>query len=264
MDLGLRYQNGSYCTKEKGSVLFPSFLFYKSLIPIIIRASKKAKKNNYSYEEWVESSLRVVKGLENVGVKFHIDGIDNIKLLDGKPAVIIANHMSTLETFALAGILYPHLRITFVVKKELLEIPVFKHIMISRNPVAVTRENPREDLKKVLEEGTKRIREGYSVVIFPQTTRLYEFDVKEFNSIGVKLAKKAETAILPLALKTDAWQQGKLIKDFGKINPNKEVYFIFGRPVQVKGSGQEEHKEVTRFISENLTKLNVPVKNPNG
>ncbi len=263
MKLGLNYINGGYTTVQKNKVFFPSLIFYKKLIPIILNASKKAKKHNYSYEEWVESSLNVIRSLEESGVEFHIDGIDNINLLQKNPAVVIANHMSTLETFILAGILYPHLRITFVVKKQLTEIPIFKHIMISTNPIAVTRKNPREDLKMVLEEGTKRLSDGYSVIIFPQTTRLYEFDVKEFNSIGIKLAKKANVPIIPLALKTDAWQQGKLIKDFGKIDPSKKVYFYFGKPIHIKGLGQEEHKEVIKYITKHLIKLNVPVKNLN-
>lgn len=261
MELKLNYQSGRYHTEGAKKSLFPTFFFYKRLISIILNASEKAKKNEYDYNEWVLDNMRVIKNLERVGINFQIEGIDNISSLEGKPSVIIANHMSTLETFTLGGILFPIQKITFVVKQKLVEMPVFKHIMLSRNPIAVTRVNPREDLKKVLEEGTKRLEEGFSVVIFPQTTRCYNFDAKEFNSIGVKLAKRANVPIIPLALKTDAWANGKLIKDFGKIDISKKVYFIFGSPLYVEGLGQNEHKEVVRFISDNLERLGVPVKN---
>ncbi len=255
----LVYENGTYKTPVKGSVRFPNLIFYKKLVNIIVNASRKAKRGRYSYEEWIEDNLRVIKNLEGIGVEFEIRGIEKIIPLQGRPSVIIANHMSTLETFTLAGILYPFLKVTFVVKESLVKIPVFKHIMRSRKPIIVTRVNPREDLKKVLEDGVKRLSEGYSIIIFPQTTRVYVFDPNEFNSIGVKLAKRAGVPVIPLALRTDSWQQGKIIKDFGKIDTNLKVSFIFGEPVFIEGNGQKEHKEVLNFIVENLKELQVPV-----
>lgn len=255
----LEYKDGIYETQEKGRSVFPNVEFYKDLLGIILRASKKAKRGDYTYQEWIEDNIRVIRSLEKVGVEFNIKGIENLSLLEGRPVVVIANHMSTLETFTLGGILYPYLKVTFVVKESLVKLPVFKHIMISRNPITVTRVNPREDLKKVLEDGTQRLSDGYSVIIFPQTTRVYEFDTKEFNSIGVKLAKRANVPVVPLALKTDCWSQGKLIKDFGKINIDKKAYFILGKPLTIEGNGQKEHKEIVSFISENLKKLDVPV-----
>lgn len=258
-ELGLKYQEGHYKTTDAGYSHFPSLKFYSKLLRIIFKASKKAKNGNYEYIEWVEDSLAVLKILESVGVEFEINGIDNIKSLEGEPAVFVANHMSTLETFTLGGILYPHQRVTFIVKESLVKLPVFKHIMVSRNPVTVTRRNPREDLKKVLEEGPERLKKGLSIIVFPQTTRVYHFDEKEFNSIGVKLAKKADVPVIPVALKTDCWRQGRIIKDFGKIDISKKAYFIFGKPIKIEGNGQREHKEVIEFISENLKKIDVPV-----
>ncbi|MCX7990865.1 MAG: 1-acyl-sn-glycerol-3-phosphate acyltransferase [Proteobacteria bacterium] len=256
----LKYQEGSYKTGTKEKSLQPSLKFYIELTGIILNASKKAKRGYYDYDEWIKDNIRVIRKLEDVGLEFDITGIDNLGLLEGKPAVIIGNHMSTLETFTLGGILYPYLKVTFVVKESLVKMPVFKHIMISRKPIAVTRANPREDLKKVLEEGEKRLLDGYSVIIFPQTTRCYEFDSREFNSIGVKLAKRADVPIIPLALKTDGWSQGKVIKDFGKIDTSKKAYFIFGKPIFIEGNGQKEHREVVNFIADNLKKLGVTVK----
>jgi 1-acyl-sn-glycerol-3-phosphate acyltransferase len=160
--------------------------------------------------------------------------------------------MSTLETFVLPAIIHPIKKITFVVKKDLMEYPIFKHIMLSRDPIAVSRENPREDLKMVLDEGIKRLRSGLSIVVFPQTTRSNTLDPSQFNTIGIKLALKADVPIIPIALKTDAWGTGKIIKDFGKINPEKKVYFSFGEPLRIKGRGVEEHKRIIQFISTKL------------
>ena len=90
------------------------------------------------------------------------------------------------------------------------------------------------------------------MAVFPQTTRGTDFKPKQFNSIGVKLAQKAGVPVLPLALKTDAWTNGKLIKDLGKIHPEVSTHFAFDAPITVKGKGKEEHQQVIDFISRKL------------
>ena len=194
----------------------------------------------------------VLRALESVGVKFEITGVDNIRKLDA-PGVFIGNHMSILETFVLPAIIAPFRDTTFVVKQSLVEYPVFKHVMRSRNPVTVTRTNPREDLRAILEGGEQRLKAGISIVIFPQTTRTAVFDPTDFNSIGVKLAKKAGAPIVPFALKTDAWGNGRYLKDFGRIGPASKVHFAFGEPLWVRDRGREEHEQIVRFISDKLT-----------
>jgi len=116
----------------------------------------------------------------------------------------------------------------------------------------VGRDNPREDLKIVFEEGQKRLEADISIVIFPQTTRSVEFDPKKFNTLGVKLAKRCNVPVVPFALKTDAWGLGRHIKDFGPIRPEKTVHIHFGEPMAVGGSGKEEHNTVVAFIEKNL------------
>jgi len=104
----------------------------------------------------------------------------------------------------------------------------------------------------VLEGGEQRLKAGISIVVFPQTTRTPTFDPTDFNSIGVKLAKKAGAPIVPIALKTDAWGNGRYLKDFGRIKPSSKVHFAFGNPLWVKDRGREEHEEIVRFISDKM------------
>jgi 1-acyl-sn-glycerol-3-phosphate acyltransferase len=159
--------------------------------------------------------------------------------------------MSFLETLLLPGLILPH-PVTFVVKQSLLEYPVFKHVMRSSNPIAVSRTNPRQDLKTVLEEGVKRLEAGFSVVVFPQSTRSHVFDPSSMSSIGVKLAKKANVPIVPLALKTDALRNGSILKDFGKIDHHIPVRLAFDAPIRVSGKGNEEHELINGFIERKL------------
>jgi 1-acyl-sn-glycerol-3-phosphate acyltransferase len=58
--------------------------------------------------------------------------------------------------------------------------------------------------------------------------------------------------VVPLALKTDAWGTGKIIKDFGPVDKNKKVFFAFGEPMKIKDRGSEEHQKVIDFIQNNL------------
>jgi 1-acyl-sn-glycerol-3-phosphate acyltransferase len=251
----LAYHNDTYMTPPHRpsfpARILPSFTFYSRLISIVFRASRLAKRGRYKTAEWCASSLETMRALEDVGVRVEISGVDSFRSLQG-PCVFIGNHMSTLETFVLPAIISAFKDSTFVVKQSLVDYPVFKYVMRSRNPVTVGRSNPREDLKAVLDGGTERLRSGISIVIFPQTTRADAFDPAQFNTIGVKLAKKAGVPVVPVALRTDAWGNGKFLKDFGKISPEKLVYFAFGKPMMISDRGTEEHQAVIEFIERRL------------
>jgi 1-acyl-sn-glycerol-3-phosphate acyltransferase len=256
---GIIYKNDIYKTGFRNvslmAKIMPSFIFYCKILPIIFKAGYQAKRCMYDSSEWAKSSLAVFRALESVGIKVEITGIENFKTLDS-PCVFVANHMSTLETFVLPSIIAPFMEVTFVVKKSLVEYPVFKHVMRSRNPVTVGRTNPRDDLKAVLEGGAQRLKDGISIIIFPQSTRASVFDPSKFNTLGTKLAKRANVPIVPIALKTEAWSEGKYLKDLGRIFPSKDVYFAFGKPILVKDRGDEEHCKIIEFISSKLREWN--------
>ncbi len=124
--------------------------------------------------------------------------------------------------------------------------------MRSRNPIALERKHPREDLVKVMTDGTERLKNGFSVVAFPQSTRTVQFDEAEFNSLGVKLAKKAGVRIIPVAIKTDFWGNSKIFKTFGKLDRKKIIYMEFGEPLTVEGNGSNEHQKCVNFIKTKL------------
>ena len=252
------YRTGGHARRWLAG-LWPSLAFYSYILSIVFRASAKARRGIYDDAAWSASSLETIRALEHVGARLDISGLDHVAALEG-PCVFIGNHMSTLETFVLPVLLVPFKEITFVVKQSLVEYPVFGHVMRSRDPVTVGRTNPRDDLKSVLEGGAERLAKGISIVIFPQTTRTAAFDPKEFNTIGVKLAKRASVPVIPFALKTDAWGNGRLHKDFGRVDISKTVHFAFGAPLRIVGRGSEEHETIIRFISAHLTEWGGMVK----
>ncbi len=248
------YDTSPGTTRRLGDLLScgtRSYFLYQLCVNVVFRFSCDINRGRYSDAGWNEISHKALALLEGCGAKIHIRGLSFVDKPAG-PAVIVGNHMSVLETFILPSILLPRRKITFVVKKSLMTYPVFGTIMRATSPIAVTRENPIEDFRTVMNEGEALIKNGYSIIVFPQRTRTTVFAPEEFNSIGVKLAKKTGVPLIPLALKTDFWGNGKLVKDFGALNRRSEVHFEFGEPLAVHGNGKAEHQHVVSFIQERL------------
>jgi 1-acyl-sn-glycerol-3-phosphate acyltransferase len=238
---------------------FPTAAFYARVARVVLRSSHAARKGRFGDEDWARASHAVREAFERTGARITIEGTGHFARLQ-EPCVFIGNHMSTAETFLLASIIRPYCPVTFVVKQALVEYPVFKHIMLSRDPIVVGRVNPREDLKAVLDGGRERLARGVSLVIFPQRTRTVTFDREAFNTIGVKLASRAGVPVIPLALKTDAWSNGRLFKDYGRFRPHEPVHFAFGEPLRIDGNERAVHNEVIAFIEERLRAWGVPLK----
>jgi 1-acyl-sn-glycerol-3-phosphate acyltransferase len=231
---------------------FPGLVFYSRFVMIICNASIRSKQGRYDKTQWCRSSFDILKAMERIGVRFDISGVEHLQGLK-TPCVVVANHMSVLETVILPYVIQSFRDVTFIVKESLMDYPVFKHILRARNPIVVNRVNPRQDLKTVMAVGAERLKQGISVVVFPQTTRSIAFDPHKFNSLGVKLAARAMVPVVPLALATDAWGNGQYIKEFGKIDVAKTVHFSFGRPMPIDGRGIAEHQAIIEFIRNQLT-----------
>lgn len=250
------YQGTTYKSPERKigwfARLFPSAAFYFKNFMVVWRASYASKRGQYASTDWHSSSTNIVRILEESGCHFDVTGLEHLQNIE-RPCIFIGNHMSTLETFVLPSLIMPHgFDLTYVIKRSLVDYPVFGNVVKTRDPVVVDRVNPREDLKVVMEEGVKRLEQGRSLIIFPQHTRTVEFDPKQFNSIGIKLAKKANALVIPVALLTWAWSAGKLIKDFGPVCPERTIHFAFGEPFEVTGKGQEEQQRIVDFIQQHL------------
>ena len=210
---------------------------------------------------WGLCCFRTYQKAEKFGIKVTVDGWENRKDYKG-PVVYLANHMSTLETIMLPPILLTYGPFNVFVKASLSRLPALKRAAVHMGLIPLGRKSPREDLMQVFNEGVARIREGNSVLIFPQGSRERVFSRKIYSSIGAKLAEKAGVPVIPIAVKTDCSPtrpDGKgWLKDFGTVDPSKEIRLRCGPPIT--GSSKEMHQKVFDWIKAQLEEWGLPTE----
>jgi len=232
-------------------LLLRSRVYYiTAFIRILLRYRQQGLSGRFDASTWARAAVEIFQIIESCGGIFHIAGLDKPRRIDG-PLVFIANHMSTMETLILPSLVFPHQKAVFVVKQQLRDLPLFG--IYVQDCIAVTRTSPADDFKQVMAFGAEKIARGYSVIIFPQATRSTVFNPEKFNTLGIKLARRAGVPAMPIALKTDFWGTGALLKDFGPINTGIPIHIEFGEPVSVSGSGKTEHERVVAFIRDRIT-----------
>lgn len=229
-----------------------TFWYHRRLLGVIMKGGRLSRSGGWTRDAWQDLSLDMWRGVEGCRGRLTVCGCEHLAALQS-PAVIVANHMSVLETFTIPAVVLPFQHMTFVVKESLMTVPLFRDVMAGVRPISVRRENPREDFKKLMDEGPAVLAGGRSIVVFPQSTRSVVFKPEEFNTLGAKLAKKAGVPLLPLALKTDFHGLGKMVRDFGPVDRNKAVHFAFGPPMAVEGNGREAHEASVNFIAKTFS-----------
>lgn len=225
--------------------------FHYGYFKEIFRSRSLALKGLYDNPAWCESSARILDLIENCGGKIQVEGIEKLLSVEG-PVVVAGNHMSTLETFVLPTFVTRYKPVTFVVKESLTRGNLFGPIMRSRNPISVGRTNPREDLVAVLEEGSALLKKGMSIIVFPQSTRTTDFNPAEFNSIAVKLAARAKVPLIPVALRTDFWENGRIVKELGRIFRDRKINISFGDPLLPTEDSRKNQEVLLKFVVDHL------------
>lgn len=224
------------------------FYFYKEFIKKLFRTRKAVIKGE-GMAPILKGSSEVIELCESVGGRVEITGLENLRSVSGG-VVIAANHQSTLETLLFPTIMDGLKPVTFVVKKSLVTGWAFGPIMRLFNPIALDRKEPKVDLNKVMKDGTAALQEGKSVVLFPQGTRCKGFDPSTFNSLAVKLAKRAGVPVVPCAVKTDFWENGKILSTIGDIYPGRTIHMAFGPAITIDGAGKKEQRQLLEYIDE--------------
>jgi 1-acyl-sn-glycerol-3-phosphate acyltransferase len=159
---------------------------------------------------WIRSLLYMLKLC--CGLSYEVEGAEN---LPASAAVILSKHQSAWETIALRQVISPQ---TAVLKKSLLLIPFGGWALATLKPIAIDRQNQKEALKMLLDQGQARLEEGLSVLIFPEGTRVAPGAVKKFGAGGAMLAQKSGFPVVPLAHNAgEFWPRNSFLKYPGVI-----------------------------------------------
>ena len=146
------------------------------------------------------------------GIKYRVIGRENIP---DHPVVVFSKHESQWETIFLQLAFHP---IATVLKRELLNTPVFGWGLRLMKPIAIDRGSPREALKRMFLLSEERLQEGISVLIFPEGTRTEAGELGRFARGGASIAIKAGVPILPVAHNAGSyWRPHQLVKYPGTI-----------------------------------------------
>ena len=196
----------------RSAILFScQFVTTLALAPLVLFNKGAAFSSHYRIAKlWVRINQWV---LEHVcGLRYDVQGIENIPERNG---VILSKHQSTWETFSFLLIFPP---MVYLLKQELLQIPVWGWALARLDPIAIDRDAKTAALKKVLREGEERLKSGRWVVVFPEGTRVPPGERGKYNTSGAMLAHRAHCPVVFVAHNAgEFWRRHAFLKFPGKI-----------------------------------------------
>ncbi|MEO8576389.1 MAG: lysophospholipid acyltransferase family protein [Gemmatimonadales bacterium] len=183
---------------------------------------------------------RIVLFATGVRVKVH-----NRELLaDGKPHIFVANHVSWFDIPALACFLP---RAKFVAKAELFNLPVFGPAMRVVGMIPIERQN-RKAAFGSYDDAAKKIREGNSVVVFPEATRGASYPLRPFKKGPFVLAIAAGAPIVPVLIHgtLEVISKGDVLVHPGRV----DVHLL--EPIEVEGLDYNDRDALAEKVRQRI------------
>ena len=208
-----------------GSVLFTLCLFVSVPFYGVVALLTAPLPRRYTYGvavAWVDSMfwlLRVLCRLDYV-----VEGREH---LPARSSVVLLKHSSTWETLAQIRI-FP--RQTWVLKRELMWVPILGWVLWLLKPIAIDRRGGGVAVQQVLEQGRARLAEGFWVMVFPEGTRLPVGQTRRYGMSGVLLAQAESLPVVPVAHNAGYfWPRRGWLKKPGTIR------MVIGPPIATSG-----------------------------
>lgn len=174
------------------------------VLPFPRRATQKCFQVWMKYMMWL---LRVLIGLDYkiVGAEYLEDG----------PVVVACKHQSAWDV-GIFLILFSDP--AYVMKKELLSIPVYGWLLRKTKMIAINRDGGAAALKNMLLQSRQALAMGRSVVIFPEGTRSAPDSKGTYHPGVAALYKDSNVPLLPVALNSGCfWERRGFFKRPGTI-----------------------------------------------
>ncbi|MDD3019024.1 MAG: lysophospholipid acyltransferase family protein [Comamonas sp.] len=183
------------------------------------------------------------------GVRYRVQGLDNLPTDPHQGVVLLVKHQSTYETFLLPNIL-PR-RMAYVFKKELLGIPFFGWSIGSLDMIHIDRKDGIRAFHKVVEQGKRLLGQGTWVAMFPEGTRVRRGQVGEYKSGAARLAIMCGVPVVPVAVTSArCWPRNGFVRRPGVVEVS------IGAPIATTGRKHEElTAEVQQWIEAEMRRL---------
>jgi 1-acyl-sn-glycerol-3-phosphate acyltransferase len=162
--------------------------------------------------------------------------------------VALWKHSSSWETVAMM-VVFP--RQVWVLKRELLWIPVVGLGVRQMHCIAIDRKAGHSAVSQVIEQGRARLAEGDWVMVFPEGTRMKPGETRRYGVSGALLAADAGVQVVPVAHDAGRyWPRRGLMKKPGTIR------VVIGKPVSAAGRDvREVNTQVQEWIESTLRGL---------
>jgi len=179
------------------------------------------------------------------GLDWRLEGAENI--IDG-PAIIFCKHQSAWETMALQAIFPPQV---WVLKAELLRLPVFGWALALMDPIAIDRRSGRKAVDQIVEQGVQRLQTGRWVGVYPEGTRTAPGRRRRYGIGGAVLAAESGFPIVPVAHNAGLyWPRNSYIKRPGTIR------VVVGPPIDSRNRSATELRDLAEnWIEETMLDL---------
>ncbi len=160
--------------------------------------------------------LGIQFGVENMlGIRPKVIGLEN---MPQEPCVILSKHQSAWETMTIQDYVPKGAYCVFVLKKELLRIPLMGWGLAAMKMISIDRAAGKNALDQVVAQGRERLQQGYYVIIFPEGTRVAPGQKKRYKPGGAYLATHVGCKVVPIAHNAgELWPRQAFLKKPGTI-----------------------------------------------
>ena len=163
-------------------------------------------------------------------------------------AIILSKHQSAWETIAFQQIFPPQ---TWVLKRELMWIPLFGWALALTRPIAIDRGAGRKAVEQVIVQGRDRLQSGIWVVVFPEGTRVAPRTRKRYAMGGAVLAAETGYPVVPVAHNAGSfWLRRGFLKKPGTVR------VVIGPTIDPRGKKPEEIiKQAEEWIESKMVEI---------
>jgi 1-acyl-sn-glycerol-3-phosphate acyltransferase len=226
------------------------FLTLLFAIPVLLSALFSTELGFRFAHIWLRlnlSGLRLICGL-----RWKVEGRENIP---STPCLVLSKHQSTWETFFLPT-LVP--KSVYVAKRSLALIPIFGWALFALKMILINRKSGSSAVNQIINQSIERMANGYSVVIFPEGTRMPVGADTNYRIGGAAVAEKTGADILPVALNSgEFWPRMGFIKWPG------EITVCVGPLISSQGkSATALLTETEQWIETKMKEISVPGRFP--